>query len=54
MGVGIMKLTTFLLLANSSPEVNENQKTELMIRSLSFYIGPSGLTRLSDPMKLDP
>jgi hypothetical protein len=27
---------------------------ELMIRSLSFYVGPSGSTRLSDPTKSGP
>jgi hypothetical protein len=42
-----------LLLANSSSEADENQKTELTIGSLSFYVGPWGLTRLSDPTKLD-
>jgi hypothetical protein len=49
-----MNSTAFLLLANSSPEVDENQKMELMIGSLSFYIGPSGSTRLSDPTKSGP
>jgi hypothetical protein len=46
-----MNLTAFSLLSNSNPEVNENQKMELTIGSLSFYVGPSGLTRLSDPVK---
>jgi hypothetical protein len=49
-----MNSTAFLLLANSSSEVDENQKTELTIGSLSFFVGPSGSTRLSDPTKLDP
>jgi hypothetical protein len=49
-----MNSTAFLLLANSSPEVDESQETELTIRSLSFYIGPSGSTRLSDPTKSGP
>jgi hypothetical protein len=49
-----MNSMTFLFLANSSPEVDENRKMELMIGSLSFYIGPSGSTRLSDPAKLGP
>jgi hypothetical protein len=49
-----MNSTAFLLLANSNPEVNENQEMELMFGSLSFYIGPSGSTRLSDPTKLVP
>jgi hypothetical protein len=46
-----MNSMAFLLLANSSPEVDENQKMELTIGSLSFYIRPSSLTRLSDPVK---
>jgi hypothetical protein len=41
----------FSLLANSNPEVDENQEMELTFGSLSFYIGSSGSTRLSDPMK---
>jgi hypothetical protein len=53
-GVGIMDLMAYSLLDNSSPEVDENQKMELTIGSLSFYIGPSGLTRLSDPAELGP
>jgi hypothetical protein len=51
MGVGIMNSMAFLLLANSNPEVDKIQEMELTIRSLSFYIGPSGSTRLSDPAK---
>jgi hypothetical protein len=54
LGVGIMNSMSFSLLANSNPEVNENQKMELTIGSLSFYIGPSGSTRLSDPAKSGP
>jgi hypothetical protein len=53
-GVGIMNSTAFSLLANSSSEVDENQKMELTIESLSFYVEPSCSTRLSDPTKLDP
>jgi hypothetical protein len=49
-----MNLTAFSLLANRSPEVNESQNMELTIGSLSFYIGSSGLTRLSDPVKSGP
>jgi hypothetical protein len=49
-----MNSTAFSFLANSSPEADENQKMELMIGSLSFYIGPSVSTRLSDPAKLGP
>jgi hypothetical protein len=49
-----MNSMAFSLLANNSPEVNKNQKMELTIRSLSFYVGPSGLTRLSDPAKSGP
>jgi hypothetical protein len=48
-----MNLTAFSLLANNSAGTNENQETELTIGSLSILIGPSGLTRLIDPMKLD-
>jgi hypothetical protein len=51
LGVGIMNSTAFSLLANSNPEVDINQEMELTIRSLSFYVGPSGSTRLSDPAK---
>jgi hypothetical protein len=54
LGVGIMNSTAFSLLANSNPEVDENEKMELTIRSLSFYVGPSGSTRLSDPAKSGP
>jgi hypothetical protein len=54
LGVGIMNSTAFLLLANSSAGVDENQGTEVMIGSLSILIGPSGSTRLSDSMKPNP
>jgi hypothetical protein len=53
-GIGIMNSTAFLLLANSSTKVDENQEMELTIESLSILIGPSGSSRLSDPMKQDP
>jgi hypothetical protein len=53
-GVGIMDLTAFSLLANSSSEVNKNQKMELTIGSLSFCVGFSSLTGLSDPAKSNP
>jgi hypothetical protein len=49
-----MNLTAFLLLASNNPGVNKNQEMELMFKSLSFYIGPSGSTRLSDPTKSSP
>jgi hypothetical protein len=49
-----MNSMAFSLLANGSSEVDKNQKTELTIGSLSFYVGPSGSICLSDPMKLDP
>jgi hypothetical protein len=49
-----MNSTAFLLLANSNPEVDESQEKELTFGSLSFYIGPSGSTRLSDPTKPVP
>jgi hypothetical protein len=54
LGVGTMNSTTFFLLANSNPAVNESQEMELTIGSLSFYVGPSGSTRLSDPAKSGP
>jgi hypothetical protein len=49
-----MNSTAFLFLDNSNPEVDKNWKMELTIGSLSFYIRPSGLTRLSDPAKSGP
>jgi hypothetical protein len=49
-----MNSTAFSLLANSSTEIDKNQEMELTIESLSIFIGPSGLTRLSDPAKPDP
>jgi hypothetical protein len=49
-----MNSTTFSLLANSNPEVDESKEMELTIGSLSFYVGPTGSTRLSDPAKLGP
>jgi hypothetical protein len=54
LGVGIMNSMAFLLLASSSAGVDEKQEVELTIGSLNIFIGPSGLTRLSDPMKPDP
>jgi hypothetical protein len=54
LGVGIMNSMAFSPLANSSPKVNESQEMELTIGSLSFYVGPSGSTRLSDPAKSGP
>jgi hypothetical protein len=52
LGIGIMNSTAFSLLANSNPEVDKNQEVELTFGSLNFYIGPSGITHLSDSMKL--
>jgi hypothetical protein len=52
LGIGTMNLMAFLLLANSNPTINKSQEMELTIGSLSFYVGPSGSTRLSDPAKL--
>jgi hypothetical protein len=46
-GVGIMNSMAFSLLANSSSEIDENQKMELTIGSLSFCVGLSGTIRLS-------
>jgi hypothetical protein len=44
----------FSLLADSNPEVDGSQEMELTIGILSFYVGTSGSTRLSDPTKLGP
>jgi hypothetical protein len=41
-----MNSTPFLLLANSNPEVNENQEMDMTIESLNFPVGSSGSTRL--------
>jgi hypothetical protein len=49
-----MNSTAFSFSANSNPEVDENQEMELTFGSLSFYIGPSGSTCLSDPTKSAP
>jgi hypothetical protein len=54
LGVGIMNSTAFSFLANSKSKVDESQEKELTFGSLSFYIGPSGSTRLSDPTKPIP
>jgi hypothetical protein len=54
LGIVIMNSTAFLLLANSNPEVDKNQKMELTIGSLSFYVGPLGSTHLSDPAESGP
>jgi hypothetical protein len=54
MGVGIMNSMALSLLASNNPEVDENQEMELTFGSLSFYIGHSGSTRLSNPTKSGP
>jgi hypothetical protein len=54
LGVGIMNSTAFSLLANSNPGVNEDQKMQLTIGSLSFYVEPLGSTRLSDLAESGP
>jgi hypothetical protein len=54
LGVGIMNSTAFLFLANSSTELDGSQEMELIIGSLSIFVGPSGSSRLSDSTKLDP
>jgi hypothetical protein len=54
LGVGIMNLMAFLLLANNISELDENQEMELAIGSLSIFVGPSGSSRLSDSTKPDP
>jgi hypothetical protein len=53
LGVEIMNLTAFSLLANGSSEVDGSQEMELTIGSLSILIRPSGSSRLSDLMKQD-
>jgi hypothetical protein len=49
-----MNSMAFSLLANSSLELDGSQEMELTIGSLSIFIEPSGSSRLSDSMKLDP
>jgi hypothetical protein len=49
-----MNSMAFSLLASSNPEVDESQEMELTIGSLSFYVGPSGSTRLLDLMESGP
>jgi hypothetical protein len=48
-----MNSTAFLLLANNSAGIDEDQETELTIGSLRIFIRPLGSTRLSDPTKPD-
>jgi hypothetical protein len=54
LGVGIMNSMAFSLSANNNPQANKNQEMELTFGSLSFHIGPSGSTRLSDSTKSGP
>jgi hypothetical protein len=54
LGVGIMNLMAFSLLANSSSEFDRSQEMELTIGNLSIIIGPSGSSRLLDSTKPDP
>jgi hypothetical protein len=49
-----MNSMAFLLLANSSSELDGSQEMELTIGSLSIIVGPSGSSRLSDSTKPDP
>jgi hypothetical protein len=49
-----MNSMAFSLLANSRARLDESQEVELTIGSLSIFIGPSGSTCLSDPVKPDP
>jgi hypothetical protein len=51
LGVGIMNSTAFSPLTSNNPEIDENQEMELTFGSLSFCVGPSGSTRLSNPTK---
>jgi hypothetical protein len=48
-----MNSMAFLLLANSSSELDGSQEMELTIGSLSIFIRPSGSSRLLDSVKLD-
>jgi hypothetical protein len=48
-----MNSMAFSLLANSSSELDGSQEMELTIGSFSIFVGPSGLSRLADPMKQD-
>jgi hypothetical protein len=54
LGIGIMNSMTFSLLANNNLEVDERKEIEPTIGSLSFYVGPSGSTRLSVLAKSGP
>jgi hypothetical protein len=49
-----MNSMAFLLLANSSSELDGSQEMELTIGSLSISIGPLGSSCLSDSTKPDP
>jgi hypothetical protein len=49
-----MNSMAFSLLANNSTELDGSQEMELTIGSLSIFIGPSGLSCLSDSTKPDP
>jgi hypothetical protein len=49
-----MNLTAFSLLANSSSKLDGSQEIELIIGSLSIFVGSSGSSRLSDLTKPDP
>jgi hypothetical protein len=49
-----MNSTAFSLLASSNAGIDKGGEMEVTIGSLSILIGPSGLTRLSDPAKPDP
>jgi hypothetical protein len=53
LGVGIMNSMAFLLLANSSSELDGSQGVELIIGSFSIFVGPSGSSRLTNLMKPD-
>jgi hypothetical protein len=54
LGVGIMNSTAFSLLANRSSELDGRQEMELTIGSLSIFVRPPGLSRLSDSTKPNP
>jgi hypothetical protein len=50
LGVGIINSTAFLLLANSSPEVDENQ---ISFRIVNFQPHPTNLTPIFESMDQD-
>jgi hypothetical protein len=54
LGVGTMNSMAFSLLASNNAGIEEKEKIEVTIGSISIFVGPSGSTHLSDPTKSDP